>query len=200
MPKSSFHSDLKKEQALFPLLDSLYQKHLKKYRFERTHDKNNQLKGIDLFFFDKHTDATYAIDEKAQLDYINEDLPTFAFELCYQKEGKLKTGWLIDESKKTEFYSLITGIFGASGEYHFCKITLVNRKKMRALLKRKSLLTKGLLQNYHQLNHGKHKVGALCDKTEGYLYLSKNNKRECPLNLVLKLDWLIQEGVAKRLC
>ena len=101
--KSKFKADLKKEQKLTPLLDSYYQEHLKHYSFERISQLKKQLQGIDVILKDKRSSKQFYVDEKAQLDYINESLPTFAFELFYQKNGVQKQGWLFDAAKKTHF-------------------------------------------------------------------------------------------------
>jgi len=84
--QSSFKRNLRKEQQLSQFLDSIYQKHLKHYNFERVNVMKRQLQGIDLVLRYRGTQNEFLIDEKAQLDYLNDDLPTFAFELCYQKK------------------------------------------------------------------------------------------------------------------
>ena len=101
--QSSFKNDLEKEQKLSVFLDAYYKKHLKHYAFERVHDSQQQMWGVDLILVHNTSQKRFLIDEKAQLDYINEDLPTFAFELVYQKDGEVKKGWLFDAKKKTEF-------------------------------------------------------------------------------------------------
>ena len=199
--KSTFKADLKKERQLFPLLDRMYASHLKHYTFERISDYKRQVKGIDAYFTHKITGQRYAIDEKAQLDYINDDLPTFAFEIQYQKKGQLKEGWLFDTTKETEFYALITAIYEDSpNTYTSCKITLVNRKKLLAFLASKGI-RKELLETVIHKHSGKSAKLALTQldaKKEGYLYFSKLYKAEKPINLILKLDFLIRLGIAKR--
>ncbi|MAU27476.1 MAG: hypothetical protein CMH48_05440 [Muricauda sp.] len=200
--KSHFLSDLEKEKKLAALLDGCYQKHLRHYDFIRVHDVKRQRQGVDVIFRNKKTGKEYFIDEKAQLDYINEDLPTFAFELLYVKDGGQKQGWFFDKSKKTDFYALATAIFSdEAGLYTSCKITLVNRQKLISLLVEKGLSQHSLRSNFADFtkNHGKSTVAQLNEKTEGYLYFSKLNKAERPLNLILKLDFLKDNGLAKRL-
>ncbi len=202
MLQSNFASDLKKEQKLAVLLDAYYQKHVKHYDFERIHDMKRQMQGIDIILKHKTSGKSFFVDEKAQLDYINKDLPTFAFELSYEKKGILKKGWLFDTTKKTQFYALVTAIY--SNEPHVftsCKITLVNRGKLLDFLKTKNInldilkdsISKSASQNgkiiIEQLNH----------RTEGCLFVSRRNKAEKPTNLILKLEFLIENGIAKRL-
>ncbi len=200
--KSKFKADLSKEKQLTPLLDSYYQKHLKHYGFERVTHLKKQLQGIDLILKDKHSDKQFLVDEKAQLDYVNESLPTFAFELFYQKDGIQKQGWLFDASKKTQFYALVTSIYSDDdGVFTSCNITFVNREKLIAHLNTlgfsPSYLEQITIENISK--HGKFKLNQLNAKTEGYLFFSTKNKAEKPVNLILKLDYLIMVGVAKRL-
>ncbi len=199
MKKSTFKSDLRKEQRLSEFVDTIYSKFLKNYHFERISNIKQQLAGIDVNFTHKASGHTYHIDEKAQLDYLNEDLPTFAFELSYLKEGKEKIGWLFDTKKRTDFYALVTALFEDEGEFSSCKVTLVNRQKLISMLSEFGFNAEKL-QNYKSLNgHGKIELEGLHPKTQGYLYHSKNNKAEQPLNLILKLDWLIEKKIARRL-
>lgn len=197
--KSNFNTDLKKENLLAPLLDKIYASKLKHYSFERITNINEQYKGVDVLFKHKTKGVSYTVDEKAQLDYINEDLPTFAFELSYLKNSAEKKGWLFDEKKKTNFYALVTAIYLDDGDYSSCKITLVNRKKLLEKLAELNFKNAGF-ENYRSTNsHGKIVIDQLNQKREGYLFLSSKNKIEQPLNLILKLDWLLGCGIAKRL-
>ena len=197
--KGNFNADLKKEQRLAPLLDKIYTSKLKHYYFERIKDLNQQHKGVDVLFKHKKTGVIYSIDEKAQLDYTNEDLPTFAFELTYLKDANEKKGWLFDNKKKTDFYALITAIFLDGGEYSSCKITLVNRKKLIEKINAYGIHQAKLFAHRKPDTHGKISIKQLNPKKEGYLFLSSKNKVEQPLNLILRLDWLLETKIAKRL-
>jgi hypothetical protein len=200
--KSNFKTDLSKEQRLTPLLDTYYQKHLKNYEFERVSNLKKQRQGIDLILKDNRSGNTYFVDEKAQLDYINESLPTFAFELFYTKNGVQKQGWLFDVSKKTHFYALVTSIYSDEADvFTSCNITFVNREKL--ILRLHEL---GLNQSFleelaldQKEVHGKLVMERLDPKKEGYLYFSSTNKVEKPVNLILRLEFLNRLGVAKRL-
>ncbi|MGC1514287.1 MAG: hypothetical protein WA810_01815 [Maribacter sp.] len=200
--ESSFFSDLKKEKQLALLIDAYYKDHLVYYDTERVADAKHQMAGVDVIFTHKSTKDTFYIDEKAQLDYINEDLPTFAFELSYLKKGVCKEGWLFDPKKKTDFYALITAIYqDEPTRFTTCNITLVNRKKLQLFLEGRKM-TKNVLTHHataHEGFHGKLKLAELQHRKEGYLYFSRSNKAEKPINLVLKLAFLIDEGIAKRL-
>lgn len=200
--KSSFQSDLNKEQLFSQLLDNYYRGHLKNHTFQRVSNKKEQFQGVDVKFTNKKTNQIYHIDEKAQLDYLNEDLPTFAFEISYEKDNNLKDGWFYDESKTTDFYALATGIYADETEgLLFCKVTLVNRKKLLDFLDQKGITKKYLVESFKNSGsqHGKIILDPLDYRKQGYLFYSKTNKAEKPLNLILKLDWLIENKIAKRL-
>lgn len=201
--KSKFKADLSKEKQLTPLLDHYYQKHLKHYCFERVSNFKKQLQGIDLILKDNRSKKQFFVDEKAQLDYINESLPTFAFELFYQKDGVQKQGWLFDTAKKTQFYALVTGIYSdEDAVFTSSNITFVNREKLIRHLDNIGLSKNNFKQiiTQNKGKHGKLILEKLNAKTEGYLFYSLKNKAEKPINLILKLDFLIRIGVAKRLC
>jgi len=183
MLKSNFKSDLKKEQK----------KSKKKY-------SKWELYNLEILTHNS-SKKEFLVDEKAQLDYINKDLPTFAFELSYFKKNIQKKGWLFDTSKETMFYALITSIYSNnSNSYTSCKITFVNRKKLLSFLNNTGLnedyLNTFCLDNKNK--HGKIKLPRLHHKTEGYLFISSENKAEKPINLILRLDFLIKKGIAKQ--
>ena len=74
--------------------------------FERFTDKENQLKGKDVkFSIDELKEIL--VDEKAQVDYINKNLPTFAFEVDSLQRGRLIGGWLFGKRYETEYYLLV---------------------------------------------------------------------------------------------
>jgi hypothetical protein len=142
------------------------------------------------------------VDEKAQLDYVNESLPTFAFELFYDKSGRQKQGWLFDGSKKTHFYALVTSIYSDEEKmFTSCNITFVNREKLIGHLSGFGLTKEYLTKVAHDNKdtHGKLVLEKLHPKKEGYLFFSSSNKAEKPINLILRLEFLCTIGVAKRL-
>ncbi|QCX01900.1 hypothetical protein FGM00_17930 [Aggregatimonas sangjinii] len=199
--KSTFASDLEKEQKLHKLLDSCYRKGLKNYSFKRIKGHRQQMIGIDLHFTSNRSGQVFSIDEKAQLDYLNENLPTFAFELQYEKTGILKQGWLFNPHKKTDFYSLITSIYCDEPDiFTSCKITFVNRRKLIRFLSEKRLSEESLKKylNASPNHRGKLEIDQLNARNQGYLYFSRQNKAEKPVNLILRLDFLIANGVARR--
>lgn len=200
--KSTFEEDLKREQKLGNFLDKIYNEKLTaKFEINRKDDKESQKKGIDLLFTDKSNNKiTYKVDEKAQLDYINKSLPTFAFEVLY---GKNKIGWLMDSQKETTHYFLITNI-SEDNENNIlgCDIYLVKRESLIALLANKNLDEVKIGEHIKDINENKQQgkviILELDEKQEGYFFKSQH-KAESPINIVLKLDFLIKNKVAKQI-
>lgn len=201
----NFKSDLNQETILSKYLDGVY--HGKKFDFERIADLNKQHLGIDLIMVIESNQ--YLIDEKAQLHYINKDLPTFTFELSYLKRGQLKEGWLFDDKKQTQYYFLITGIFLKNGKNKLAtpddiakvKITSVNRHKLIKHLASINLNKEKLFQYDADLraqkSYGKNHISELNSNSEGLIYFTKH-LNEKPLNLQLRLNYLIENNLAKK--
>jgi hypothetical protein len=202
---SSFKFDLNKEQILSEYLDRLYKS--KKITFERIVDIDKQHQGIDVVI--QHKSKDYFIDEKAQLHYLNKDLPTFTFELSYlNKSNELKEGWLFDAHKHTQYYFLITGIFLKENKTELLditdiqsiKITSVNRKRLMKLLGALGLSKYNLYAYDNDIrtheSYGKNTIPEL-NKKNGVIYYTEHLS-EKPMNLQIKLSYLIASGVAKK--
>lgn len=206
MNNSNFTDDLSKEKLLSKFLDEYYSDIFSdsKYSIKRITEMDLQHQGVDLIL-DNGTSKFY-VDEKAQLDYLNNSLPTFAFELSYLKNNSWRKGWLLDNLKITNIYFLITSIYTKnSNELRTgltqIKITGIYREKLILFLSNKGLTETKLSQLQMEIRksgkHGKIKLKELNPKTEGVIFYSKNNKNEQPINLVLKLDFLIKNNVGK---
>ncbi len=204
---SKFNSDLRDERILANYLDALYAS--EKLDFRRNFDIEKQHCGIDGILY--HKDKEYIVDEKAQLHYLNKDLPTFTFELSYKNsDGKLKSGWLFDISKKTAYYFLITGIFLKRGTTNLCsaddikrvKVTSVHRFKLISLLLQRDLSEAKLMEydaNFRsEKQFGRHEIEELDSRKEGVLFYTEHLEEQ-PMNVQLKLEYLIKSGVAKKL-
>lgn len=203
--KSNFEDDLKKEQYLGNYLDTIYSEVLKDFKIERKNDSSSQNQGIDLVI--SNDEVEFNVDEKAQLDYLNLDLPTFAFEISYIKDNRQKLGWLFDKTKKTNKYFLITGIFlndknDIKKGFKSCKIISVDRTKLIFFLKSRGLNFERVSEINQSIRNGieynKIPITELDSRLEGNIYYSKNNKAEMPINLVLYLDFLLKSKIAKK--
>jgi len=207
--KSKFRLDLSKEILLGQYLDTIYHQKFKDANrsFHRVNNLEDQLLGIDLSV--KIKGKEYLIDEKAQLDYLNKSLPTFAFEISFLKNKKIRIGWLFDQHKKTDVYFLVTNIRAFDKNnldlgFKDCSITAIHRVNLQKLLAEKGLDEKRIFK-YESLirkskKHGKHSIKELHSKQEGFFYFSYNNKKEQPINLVLYLKFLtINNNVGKKI-
>ncbi len=203
--KSNFYQDLSREELLGTYLDSYYPTIFKDtvFKVERVRDRHLQHRGVDLLL-KSAVDGCYFVDEKAQLDYLNVALPTFAFELSYLKKEDWHLGWLLDRTKLTTIYFLVTNICPLSGTdlskgLTKLKITGIYRAKLLKLLAQKGLTQKRLLALDKEIRDnsidGKIAIPELDAKREGAFYFSKKNKLEQPINLVLKLDFLVRADV-----
>ena len=166
------------------------------------------MKGIDVKFHINSKD--YLIDEKAQLHYLNQDLPTFTFELSYlNKNDKVHEGWLFDEKKETDYYFLITGILlkkgkktlSAAEDIEKLKITSVNRNKLIDHLESIGL-SKSKLVTYDfdlrsNTTFGKNLIAEFKNPKNGCLYFTQH-LAEKPINLQMKLSYLVENKIAKR--
>ena len=132
MPGSFFQRDRLVEQEIGDFLDLYFYK-TEVSNFKRYNDKKDQNHGIDVSF--AHRGSEILVDEKSNSSpfYINKFIPTFAFEIKNTTSGKI--GWLIDSTKKTDYYLMI---------YVFAeqpwKVPVVVKKLHCFLLKRESLL------------------------------------------------------------
>jgi hypothetical protein len=199
---SYFLTDLEKEKILSIYLDKIYNK--LSLDFERVTDLTLQHKGVDLIYHAINKD--YFIDEKAQLNYINSSLPTFTFELSYLKNKTEKKGWFIDEKMMTTHYFLITGIYAVDKKdlnkgFNKCSITSVNKFKLKKYLASVGLTDEKLLKYKEEIRLNKNapmktKLKELCLTKEGCLFYSSQFS-EKPINLQLRLKFLIEKGIAK---
>lgn len=104
--------DMKAEQELSIYLDKYFYPKISVNgsikSIDRITDINLQMKGVDVqISFYQSTNILY-LDEKAQLYYINNNLPTFAFEIDFLNRSKqLTQGWLYNPNYITDYYLLI---------------------------------------------------------------------------------------------
>ena len=132
---SLFNDDIKKEACLAKFLTEQYQKN--NLKTKRISDIASQFKGIDLIIEGKDG-IQYKVDEKAQLHYLNKNLPTFSLEIDYIKDSILKQGWLFDLAKETEVYAFIFSIHLVNNKAELenendvesCELIFVNRAKL----------------------------------------------------------------------
>ena len=69
-------------------------------------DRDMQLRGIDEQAV-LTSGRVLNIDEKCALNYINENLPTFAFETAWFRNGSQMNGWFLNDDLETNYYYLM---------------------------------------------------------------------------------------------
>jgi hypothetical protein len=148
MQINSRTTDMKIEREIASFLDEhLYNNKELFSEYKRTDDLENQIAGSDLILSSADSKLkNIIVDEKVAAKFVNRNLQTFALELSFKdRYGNLMDGWLIDPSKKTEYY-LCGWIDMAdipdigNGNYDYSKISKNNIKKLEWVLVSRKIL------------------------------------------------------------
>lgn len=162
--------------------------------YKRIYDRHLQLQGIDITI---NTDyGERHVDEKAAGHYINQDIPTFAFEInYYNSSGDLVGGWFLDQKSVTDWYFLIwiraiknKGI--TEKDIIELEVMMIDRVKLIQAIEKEGLNAK-VIQSVSEdirakASGGKHLMNA----TNNMYFFLTEKLVERPLNLVLKKDYL----------
>lgn len=164
----------------------------------RIDDKREQLNGIDVEFIGKDG-KHYCVDEKAQLYYLNQDLPTFAFEILFKRNGYDTTGWLCNDSLKTDLYMLIWPFATQDtpkgitwDKFTKADCLLIQKKRLLKMLSDKGLSIEEMLDGARRIRRsgktGKIPIAGL----RGIYYYASNPQRyrEAPINIVISKNIL----------
>jgi len=192
---------MKKEQLLGVFLDELYTK--LGMKFDRVLNIALQRNGIDLVI--TKNEKQFLVDEKAQLDYLDKSIPTFAFEIGTFVGSNHRKGWLFDEQKETTHYMLVTDImlkqkgqFTKPNDIASVKLLWLNRNKLLQFLANEGLdfayCRKAEEEAREKGLHGSIDI----DKEGLYFYLSAQ-KAEAPFNLIISRENLKKVGVELKL-
>lgn len=160
---------------------------------ERIYDSVAQKDGCDVIIRTS-AGATIAVDEKAQLHYINEPRTTFAFEISYYSDNALKIvdGWFVSSSNKTDYYNLVwidsarIDQINRLVEEDFKEITVafVSKKKIIQYLSNKGFsidYIKGIARELRE-NEEDRKI----ELSNGvFLFYSSEGYDEKPINIVV---------------
>lgn len=165
----------------------------------RVHDKEQQLQGVDVIFT-AVDDREFRVDEKAQLYYLNKDLPTFAFEINFLRSGWPTTGWLCNDTLKTDLYLLIwpfakqddpKGI--RADQFTKADCLLIQKKAILRFLEKNGLPIERMMRDAKKIRE-EGKTGKLpIEGVRGiYYYASNPNRyREAPINVVISKKHLL---------
>lgn len=198
-------NDMLVEREIAAFLDNhLYSNGELFIEYARTDTYDEQISGSDILLSTKNGKLNRSItDEKVASRFANRNLNTFSLELSFlNKNGKKRCGWLLDESKKTEYY-----MFGwiieadipyldAEKRFDTNQINRNNIKKMQwALVKREKIIkflekhgwTLELLakQDEKIRNQGFVKTKEFIDDVS---FRYSDNYIEKPINILLKKD------------
>lgn len=166
----------------------------------RVHGKEEQLNGVDVEFIG--TDGrVYCVDEKAQLHYLNQNLPTFAFELFSYQKGYDTVGWLCNDKLKTDFYLLIwpcatqDSYEGITWE-QFTKADclLIQKHKILKMLASKGLTVERMLADARRIRVSGQKGKIPIEGIKGIYYFASYPKKyqEAPINIIISKPFLLE--------
>ena len=188
-------ADMNAESELAHFLDeNLYSQLLDEGKFlsiVRITDKEQQLQGIDVIA-KTQTSVAY-IDEKAQLYYINKDIPTFAFELQFLKNGRVIEGWFLNDDLKTDYYLLIWPFASVTdvkalkkGDFTKLDALMISKEKLRNKLTSLGLDKETLAQIASQLRRTR-TYGKITTGIQGVYYFASDSTKyaEAPINIVV---------------
>jgi hypothetical protein len=187
-PMSLYSQDLTQEGILQKYLDQKYTQ--AGLSFTRVKDKNLQHKGIDVIM--KGSSQSVNVDEKAQLHYINQSLPTFAMEISYLKAGRLREGWLYDKNKATEAYALVFDIKLTSNvsrlarmeDISSCEVMLLYRNKLLDALSNNGLTREYCMGKSEELRQGRGNKKIIFDSN--FNFQISSHLEEAPVNLIIR--------------
>ena len=202
---SRFQEDIKAEQILSHIMNVWVWDRLKDVgnieTYTRETNKDKQLNGTDLWLHTKNK-THISIDEKAQLYYINANLPTFAFELGFLgQNGQVKQGWFVNNSLDTNMYMLI---YPFANTEDLSTIEYSSFEKLDCILISKKALWNELIKNglsYEYLLEETKKMRESGQVGRKYLpnidwcYLNFSDPdkyTETPINLVIRKEKLLE--------
>lgn len=189
MAGSKFYEDKRKEELFGEWLDThFYNRFVEDYKsIKRNRDAVLQKKGVDVIIETMESKSIY-IDEKATLQYINKNIPTFAFEIRNDTSGA--RGWLYNPEYITHYYLLAwpnatdERILSAE-DFTTTEVMSIKRERVIQLLEDKGLTEQTILDAIEQY---KYKIDK-CNKFEVASGITLNfnlTLAERPINVVIK--------------
>jgi len=187
--------DVSVEKEVAKFLDKYFY-HTAVNEFIRYQDKRRQLQGKDVrFSWDKLENII--VDEKVQSQYINKNLPTFAFEISSWFSGKRSEGWLFNPEKLTEYYLCIWIWAKRSWNPSSDDITkldclLIKRQDIIDYLKKEGFSKEKILKREKEIIKSGIK-GPIDKRKHSFIYFYKTNRlAEKPFNVIIRKNKLVE--------
>lgn len=188
--------DSNEEQELANFLDRYLYPNIQGFNSRRCIDREEQLIGMDVVLSNIDDSTEIVIDEKAQLHYINNNLPTFAFEVDSLQRGNLTPGWLFNERYVTTHYMLIYpnavhSDLNIITENDFTKVgcLLIERLSVIQYLEdrgwNKSRIEEKAIELRENNDFGRHKI-----PNERFSFVFTEHLAEQPINIVIRKEIL----------
>ena len=197
-PRPAFGRDSKRELAVGEYLDEhLYPNEFAS--FERIHDKERQLQGIDVVARHSSIEGELLIDEKAATSWAHKgDLKTFAFELSSMYGNREMGGWFLDlesRNQTTHWLCVWPRTDGApiknSTDISHAEAILVSVRKLRNWVRRHSSKDSGYIEDAISLLRD----GAVNQvKWSGLRVMISRQLPEKPINLLIPRDIIRELG------
>jgi hypothetical protein len=194
--ESHFQTDLAREQLLAPYLDRCYTSN--GFEVKRCYDLDEQHDGVDVWL--TRGDERIAVDEKAQLHFVGQSLPTFALEVEYFLADQRRTGWLYHRMKRPDAYAFVFDIRLSNASTELITsdsvtnayVILVGRKRLRMALMHDGLF-ESVVHRQAELLRTSNSSYRWFGTTAHKLVLS-THLAERPVNLVVRRTFLENIG------
>lgn len=197
--------DMKAEQLLTKIMDDWIWNRLYGVgnisKHTRETIKENQINGTDIWLHTKNNNKI-SVDEKAQLYYINQNLPTFAFELGFiGQTGNIRDGWFVNDKLDTKMYMLI---YPYATTKDITKLDYNSFTKLDCILISKNIiwkelykvgLTKEFLLEETKKMREKGEIGRNFFSNINWCYLNMSDPKkysETPINIVIRKEKLLE--------
>jgi len=209
---SYFKKDFKSEQLLARWLDEYFYKRLSDERYEipmrfkvtrpieygKERAREMQQQGIDAFYRVKNGES-FLVDEKAQLNYLNNPLETFAFEVLYKRkngEGSFTHGWFINEDLETTHYLLVYPHSDQVDKHYYIKsfeqfskaeLILIEKTKLKEKLESISISKARVYEKVLEIMDTEKRKSTFekMDDSEAYI-IKTDHLAENPINIVVR--------------
>ncbi len=197
------YSDSNAEQEVSKFLDKNFYAHYVKNP-RRMSSKKEQLSGIDIKF-DYKNELELLVDEKAMVHYVNQNLPTFAFEISFcLSSGDDVEGWLFDSKKLTQYY-LIAWIWAekkigfSEKDITKLEILLIKRQSVLDMLNAHGISREDANGIISEIRKNNQPGYFRKDPNRVFNFFYSKQLLEKPINIIVKKTYLEKLAIAKHI-